>query len=433
MENSIYYIIGIFIFIVIIVIILIIIKYKWFNDFSNNTKKITKETNEKNITEFINTISDYQFNILKQSYEAYTKLYEYFPFLANTSDTPVGLTYENTKYLFTENITETMKANINKLGSVKGYLGRLFLDLADRGIFYIEAMPYIGMYVLLIFGVRKNMYQTAIDGLVMKYPVEEYDIVINDDVGRTGILNFYFNHMFCENKQYKIAEFDDLVDNKNKNKIPKCSLNQRNSTSSAASQNINECCRSINIESLVNRLRSDAREWSTLTKTNIEGKMEFITNNMSIIGDLLTEYIYIIVLYKNGTPFNTTDTNFNINNIYNEEDQTFFNISFKDFINNINKQSDDMKEFIVNYVDNYNIHISNCVPGLKIGKILNNIKQALIDVKKFNNEGKVRKDFIDALEMFYYLKDIMTNNFDNYMKKINDSTKEINAKCNIGK
>lgn len=408
-----------------IIIILIIIKYKYYEKFNFS---VSKESNDKNITDFINSINGYQLDILKQSYEAYTKLYDYFPFLADAKDTDIPLTYENMKFLFTENATNDIKNEIAKIGSVKGYLGQLFLDLANEGIFYIEAMPYIGMYVLLILGVRKNMYQTGIDAFKMKYPVKDYDIVINDDYNTTGILTFYFNHTYCAGKEYTLAEFDDLVDDKNKNKIPKCSGN-----TTSPSTTPDKCCRSINVESLLNRLRSDAREWSTLTKTNIEGKMEFITVNMKKIGELLTTFIYMIVLYKNGTKYYMLDTDFNLDNIENKDEKMYFSSQLNRFNKLILSQSKEMQEFITNYVKNYNIHVSNCVPGLKVGKILNSIKQELIDLKKKNSAGKTKKDFMEILNMFTDIQDLATNGFNSYMNDITQMTSAINSKCNVGK
>ena len=423
--NDVTCIAGIAIF---IIIVLIIIKYKFIEGF---VSPITKENNAIKIDGFINTISSYQLDILKQSYQAYGELYDYFPFLATDNDPEIKLSYDNMKYLFTESVTDDIKTEILKIGSVKGYLGRLFLDLAGEGIFYIEAMPYIGMYIVLILGNRYNMYQTAINAFKMKYPPNDYDIVINNDYIETGILTFYFNSTYCAEKDYKMIEFNDLVDKENKNTIPKCNI----STTSAPSTNLDNCCSSINIESLVNRLRSDAREWSTLTKTNIEAEMEFITKNNDNIGNLLTEYIYMIVLYKNGTSFNTLDTDFNITHINNEIDKKIFKINLKLFNKLINKQTPEMKKFITNYVDNYNVHVSNCVPGLKVGKILNHIKQLLIDLKEKNKNVKTKAEVIDILNMFYAIEDYMSNDMKNYMDNIGNVTniKNINSKCGIAK
>ena len=153
-----------------------------------------------------------------------------------------------------------------------------------------------------------------------------------------------------------------------------------------------------------------------------EPNKTLINNNINIIKNMLTDYIYLLVLYKNYVPDEYVNSSLDSRFIINEENRIIYDAEYIQFINDIKTLYSDVYELLIPIIFNYNKNVGDNYPGFKIGLTFDIINKYIADVKNISDDNLPSAKLSEIYINLNFIKE--------YLKSFTDIISEVNENKN---
>ncbi len=137
-------------------------------------------------------------------------------------------------------------------------------------------------------------------------------------------------------------------------------------------------------------------------------EFELINKHKVHVEELLTDYIYILVLYKNYVPDEYVNSSLNSDFILNKKYKLIYDSEYLQFIKTVDKIKElDIKlyELLIKYIFNYNQIIGDTYYGMKISTVFDIIKSYIneIETARFTKSDELADIYINLNYIVDYL------------------------------
>ena len=149
-------------------------------------------------------------------------------------------------------------------------------------------------------------------------------------------------------------------------------------------------------------------------------ELNLINKHKDHIEELLTDYIYILVLYKNYVPDEYVNSSLNSEFILNKKYKLIYDSEYLQFIKTVDKIKElDIKlyELLIKYIFNFNQIIGDTYYGMKISIVFDIIKSYINEIKM--NELTKQDELADIYINLNYIVDYLPS-FKKYIDNVID-------------
>ncbi len=141
--------------------------------------------------------------------------------------------------------------------------------------------------------------------------------------------------------------------------------------------------------------------------------LALINNNKEIVDEILTDYIYILVLYKNYVPDEYVNSSLNSEFILNKKYKLIYNSEYVQFIKSVNtlkENNNKLYELLIKYIFGFNQIIGDYYYGMKINIIFDTINSYIntIETKNTTQKDELADIYINLNYIIEYLPSFKT-------------------------
>lgn len=157
-----------------------------------------------------------------------------------------------------------------------------------------------------------------------------------------------------------------------------------------------------------------------------ETNKDLIENNKNIliIKDILTDYIYLLVLYKNYVPDEYVNSSLDSRFIINEEYKIIYDAEYIQFMSDIKELDTAVYNLLIPIIFNYNKNIGDIYSGFKLGLTLDIINKYIDEVKNVTDTTLPSAKLSEIYINLNFIKEYL-NSFINIIDEVNKNKDDI--------